>query len=457
MTTFFTHLVLLTAINAPWAQTDAVELRYRGELTETGRDSDGETVKRFNLYCLVTNPNAAGERIAFLVDERGGGAWPWPERFGLIQLDANRRPTSPAQIRLLYTHEGTPSSIKLQRPLFAEMDKLSPDAKWTSGNTTYTVTGSTKIQELDCWRIESVTNFGLKGELAVDKENGLIVKARRDLTRGRGVPFSLFWELESQTLLEKSAAERLENPIITLAKLQEDLKRAENAFDPELTDGQLKTTASVADKLQQQAEETPYARLAATIRRDLKRQMRRTDDVGKLEAKFVGQAAPKFELQTLDNQKIDPETFQGNVVVLHFWNYKSDPLVEPYGQAAYLDFSYSRYQKLGVQVFGVAVNNSFANDATRGPALQSARKFKDFMNLSFPVAVDNGELIAKFGDPRRVGAKLPLWVVIGADGKITHYKLGFYDINPDEGLRPLDKAVGMAVRAKRNAATEKSE
>ncbi len=73
------------------------------------------------------------------------------------------------------------------------------------------------------------------------------------------------------------------------------------------------------------------------------------------------------------------------------------------------------------------------------------------MNLSYPLAIDAGELVAKFGDPRRVGAKLPLWVVIGADGNVAHYSIGFYDINPDEGLRPLDKAVGKAVRAKREA------
>ena len=266
------------------------------------------------------------------------------------------------------------------------------------------------MQDLDCWRVEAVTNFGLREELAVEKQSGLIVSGRRDLTRGRGVPFSLFFELQPPKPLEKADEEKLQKPIGTLAKLQADLKRAENAMDAELTTDQLKTTELVAEQLQQEAENTPYERLAATIRRDLKRQMRRTDDVEKLASNFVGKPAPEFTLEPLSGDAVDAEAMKGNVVVLHFWNYKIDPLVEPYGQAPYLDFSFTRYKKLGVQVYGVAVNELFADAATRGAALQSARKFKSFMNLSFPLAIDSGELVAKFGDPRRVGAKLPLWV-----------------------------------------------
>ena len=54
----------------------------------------------------------------------------------------------------------------------------------------------------------------------------------------------------------------------------------------------------------------------------------------------------------------------------------------------------------------------------------------------------------KFGDPRKLGAKLPLWVVIDPDGKIAHYHVGFYAIKPDEGLRPLDEAVMKQIKTK---------
>ncbi len=456
-TSLLPQLLLLTALTSPVTDSDAFELRYQGTLTETGRESNGETVKRFNLYCFGSRSGDGGQRLTFLLDERGGGSWPWPERYGSIQLNQQLKPTNPTQIRLLYTHEGKPTSIRLRRPLFEHRDKLAPNAAFKVGQVEYRVSGSSKFKEMDCWDVESVTNFGLREKLTVEKSSGLIVRGSRELTRGRGVPFSLAWELQSALPLDKPAQEKLQPAVDTLLKLQTDLQRPENAMQPELTAEQLKTAEAVADQLKQQAEETPFARLAAAIRRDIKLQSRRDDDVEKLAGKFVGQSAPELSLTTIGNKNVDPGSFDGNVVVLHFWSYKSDPLEEPYGQAAYLDFSYSRYKKLGVQVFGVAVNNGLADAATRGGALQSARKFKNFMNLSYPIAFDGGELIAKFGDPRRVGAKLPLWVVIGADGKITHYKLGYYKINPDEGLRPLDKAVGLAVRAKRKAGGQSSK
>jgi hypothetical protein len=69
------------------------------------------------------------------------------------------------------------------------------------------------------------------------------------------------------------------------------------------------------------------------------------------------------------------------------------------------------------------------------------RKLKDFMNLSYPVLLDSGSLIKQFGDPRVVGANLPLYVVIGPDQKIIHYHVGHYDVNQDQGLKELDQIV----------------
>jgi hypothetical protein len=51
-----------------------------------------------------------------------------------------------------------------------------------------------------------------------------------------------------------------------------------------------------------------------------------------------------------------------------------------------------------------------------------------------------------------LGAELPLWVVIGHDGKIVHYKVGYYAIKPDEGLRELDTAVVEALKREKAAA-----
>jgi hypothetical protein len=76
------------------------------------------------------------------------------------------------------------------------------------------------------------------------------------------------------------------------------------------------------------------------------------------------------------------------------------------------------------------------------------------MNLGYPIAADAGPLLRDFGDPRRLGRKLPLWVVIGADGKIAHYHAGLYNVKPDQGLSELDEAVVAQLRKQRAAESE---
>jgi hypothetical protein len=64
------------------------------------------------------------------------------------------------------------------------------------------------------------------------------------------------------------------------------------------------------------------------------------------------------------------------------------------------------------------------------------------------VLLDGGTILKQFGDPRIVGAELPLWVVIGPDGTIAHYHVGFYDVDRNEGLKRLDAAVQEAAEAR---------
>jgi len=107
-----------------------------------------------------------------------------------------------------------------------------------------------------------------------------------------------------------------------------------------------------------------------------------------------------------------------------------------------------------VQVYGVAVDARSAEERSAPAALKSIQKLKSFMNLSYPIAVDDGKVLARFGDPPRYGAKLPLWVVIGPDGKVAHFHAGFYKINPDEGLRELDEVLVKLIREQKGKAVE---
>ncbi len=70
------------------------------------------------------------------------------------------------------------------------------------------------------------------------------------------------------------------------------------------------------------------------------------------------------------------------------------------------------------------------------------------MNLGYPILLDNGTLLKEFGDPRVLGAGLPLYVVIGPDGKVAHYFVGHYEVHRNEGLKQLDAVLSDVLNSK---------
>lgn len=448
-------LALIPCFASPLDEGAAVELRYTGSLVKLARDSEGQPVKRFSLYCLVKKSDGGGRDIAFLMDERGGGAWPWPERFGQISLNAKLQLSNAVQLRLLQDHNGTPHSLRIPRPVVEFVNELKAGAMWNSGSQAYEVKRAAKVQDRDCWQVDVSTNFGRKQSLWIQKDSPLLVELEERLFMGQGEEFSLRMKLESVDTLDETKLAAVQAPLDMLLKLQTELGRSENEQNPELTDAQLAKVNAVAPKIEQLAEGTPFSRLAGVINRDAQGQQQRTGELAQLAKKFIGQPAPEFTINPMEGKPVTPEDRAGKITVLHFWEYQGEPLVEPYGQVGYLDFLFSRRKKLNVQVYGVAVDVRFADKAQQQQAHRSVGKLKSFMNLGYPLVADDGDLISQFGDPRRVGAKLPLWVVIGADGKVAHYSAGFYKINPDEGLRELDEVVIKLIQEAKKASDGK--
>ncbi len=70
----------------------------------------------------------------------------------------------------------------------------------------------------------------------------------------------------------------------------------------------------------------------------------------------VGMVLPAFKPKTIDGKPFDSKSLTGNVVVLHFWKYRDEPLSEPYGQVAYLDFLADRNAKKPVRVVGINID-----------------------------------------------------------------------------------------------------
>lgn len=447
----FAVLLAAPLLAAPFDEGSAIELRYSGVVNKVTRDADGTPVKRFTVYCVVAAAKDGQRQLAFAFEERGGGGWPWPERFGSVALDAAFKPKAAVPLRLLYDHEGTPTIIPLPMPLFAAFDQLKAGAEWTQGREAWEVVRQQKVQDRTCWQVSVTTNVGHKRTLWIETGSPLVVSCEERIFVGQGEEHSLKMQLESVKTLDDAQFARVQKPLASLLKLQSDLQRTGTESKPELTDTQIKAADDALPALEKEATDSPFGLLVAAISKDVKSQLQRSGEVAKLAGRFVGQTSPALSLKLLDRQPFDLAESKGKIVVLHFWEYQGEPLVEPYGQVGYLDFLFSKRRKLGVQVYGIAVDPRLTEPQTAAAALRSVQKLKGFMNLAYPLATDDGTLIGKFGDPRRVGAKLPLWVIITPDGKIAHYHVGFYKVNPDEGLRDLDEVLVKLIKEKKNA------
>lgn len=419
------------------------ELQYAGTLNQQTKNGPVE-VKSFTFYTVTTTDGDGGAQQAWFLNERGGGGWGWPERFGLISSP----PAKGIPIRLLYSHENQQYALPIRSPLFEFRDKLVPQSSWVDGRAEYVVTRKRKVQDRDCFQVEVSSNLGRLQTLAIDAASGILVSLDERVIIGRGDEFQLKMELQSQNQLAAAEIARSRQILDSLIAIQSGLNRTGEQKAVELTEAQLKSLQTEFPRIEKEAEGTGWFRFVASIGRDLQQQQKRLEGVAGFEKKLVGKPAPKWTLKLTDGKSISDSDLKDTVVVIHFWQYRGEPLTEPYGQVGYLDFLNSniKRRKLNVRVIGVNVDERFANPDQSAAANRSMKGLMEFMKLAYDIAVDDGSTLAEFGDPRTLGAPLPLWIVIGHDGVVTHYHTGIYNIKPDEGLKQLDEAIIEAVR-----------
>ena len=423
-------------------------IRYSGALRSGVRNGEGEVIKRFQLYGLMRR-EGEGRQMRWFLTERGAGGWSWPERFGTVQFDAEGVPTPAEPLRLMYDYNGAPTPLALPFPIVDYFGRLKPGGQWTTGKESWEVQQQVALNERPCWKVAATTGIGRRRTVWVLESAPLIASSEGNLFVGQGDEHKLTMQLEQLETLDATAVEKQLAAWARLEKLQQELARSPGEFRPELSEAQLSQVATALPELKKLAEDTPLSALVTAISADLRGQSDRSTEVTRLQSKFVGKAAPEFELTLLDRKTVKPEDLKDQVVVLHFWEYQAEPLVEPYGQIGFLDFLNDRRKKLGVKIFGVAVDERFGNAEGAAAAGKSVQRLKSFMNLGYPLAGDDGKLLKRFGDPRELNAQLPLWIVIGADGKIAHYHSGLYKIDSDEGLKELDEELIRQIRLAR--------
>lgn len=433
------------AASASHAIPAGTELQYSGSVTPQSRNAAGQS-KDFLISAVAISGDDGSTQLAWTLEERGAGGWAWPERFGAIPAPGS---TEKAQlVRLLHTHDGIPHPIGVRSPLFEFPEKLAMDSSWSDGRLEYRVARRRKYKDRDCWQLDVASNLGRAQTLIIDATLGIIVSAEQRVFMGRGDEFLLKYELQSQKTLAAADLARSQTAFASLRSMQTALMRTGDQKQLELTEAQLKSAQEQFRTLEPQSAGTAWSKLAGVISRDLQQQQQRLEGAAGLSQKYVGKPAPRFQLKRADGMVFPAEELQGKVVVLHFWEYRNENLTEPYGQIGYLDFLNGKRKKLGVKVVGV---NVLPEGDAGGAAVRSMRKLIEFMNVAYDIAVDDGTVLGQFGDPRSLGSPLPLWVVLGHDGTVVHYHIGFYNISPDEGLKQLDEAVVAALRRQREA------
>ncbi|HEV7221618.1 MAG TPA: TlpA disulfide reductase family protein, partial [Pirellulales bacterium] len=389
--------------------------------------------------------------IYWLLEERGQGHWPWSERFGVLSLDERGLPGGSVGPSLLYDYGDGKSVVPLPMPLLAADRELTPDSAWESDGLKYQVEQEKKLEGRDAWQVEVQNNFGRKGAIWVDKRSPLVVGADERVFMNQGTEYLLRMRLTATEPPDADQGAKVSAAFAAIVELRTRLNRPARSEGEEWNDEQRKLLDRQLPALAKAAAGGPLAKLVSTAARDLDAQSGRASAVEELSAQFQGKPAPKFALDGLNQEKLSQADLAGNVTVLHFWDYRNEPLEEPYGQVGYLEFLFSRRKAEGLKVCGVAVDGRFDDQATRGAAVSGVRKLKSFMNLSYPILFDGGALLKQLGDPRLVGAALPLFVVVGPDGKILHYHVGFYAVDRQQGLKELDQIIDPALKGKKKS------
>lgn len=421
-------------------------LSYRGSVAPQQEDRTvGEAEKTFDWLILATDAGAQQCELCWTVDERGRGAWPWIERFGQLTTPRGGQSATAAGPAILYNLGESASVIPLTLPLLKHDQPLTEGLAWSSAGLNYKVVKQTRLDQRDVWQVQVSNNYGPKRTVWVDPGSEIAVGIDERVFMGMGQEFELKLRLVGHEAISSDRLASLKEGFAALIEMRSRLKLRDRKETIAWNAQQRAVLAEQLPQVEKRVSDPVLAKIVRVASQDLALQNDRASSVKKLLADFEGATAPAFQLEGLSGEKLSADDLRGQVTVLHFWDYRDTPLLEPYGQTGYLDFLTQRRKGDGVKVFGVAVDSRLKEAPTRGEAMRGIRRLKSFMNLSYPILLDEGGLLKQFGDPRLVGAELPLFVVVGRDGKIAHYRVGHYEVDRNDGLKELNAAVSKAL------------
>lgn len=426
---------------------------YEGTLIADKGEAE-VTTKKIKLAVLQTSVDGESGRSFWVVSESGRGELSWPMRFGtadwssadnrglFVGVDAIRGPA------VLYQFEEERTGfVPLAMPRLNGAE-IKAEESWKQGAVTYRVIEEEAVGGIPAWRIVGFTNIGVKRTIWVSKTGTQLLSLNERVVLGRGLMHDLDLRLVQQVDLDENLERKMATAFDVFLKFRSQLGVEKQAREINWSEEQLTLLRDNVERLVKVSAETPLESVGKTLADDVKNQKGRNNSVAVLAERAMNKSLDDFgdiEFDTYRGGDLTADVLKGKVTILHFWEYKDSPLAEPYGQVGYLDFLLRRYKDKDVQVVGVVCNQLLDDPTQRSRIRVGARKFASFMNLTYSIVGDSNGFISRVGDPRKAGAKLPLFVVLNADGKIVHYHAGYYEVDRVLGLKTLDDVVAKAL------------
>lgn len=407
----------------------ALHTEFAGALVQPGQ-GEGEILRRFEVQ-LLSLP--AG--LFFHVSDDLRQGCPWPDCYGITSANPSQDTVQP---HLIYPFDGTRYFLPLPPLVLALPEKPEPGAAWAQQGWQMTVLAQKNVSGVVAWEIEAREPRGRRQTLVADAASGFLLRAETDVFMGQGDQFVMTLARSESRPLPETQQAGVEATTRELLALQSKLKRRPDSQLAELSARQVRDALDALPQLTKLSAATPLERLVRQIQADVDQQQQRLDSAASRSQAIMNSQVPDFSLSLVSGQSLTAASLRGRTTVLHFWDYRDAPLAEPYGQTGYLEFLYNRRRQENLQVVGVSTNADLQNPENLGKGRRAARKLAEFMNLTYPIGYDDGSLLKTLGDPRDQRGQLPLWVVIGPDGRVLHYHAGFYEIDVAQGLKELE-------------------
>ncbi len=418
--------------------TTAAELwTYQGKITPDNSDDEGVR-KEFRLHVLWQEGQPPG--VWWVLEDEDPRAVAWSQRFGYSALvPPPSAGSSGPRLNLPWQGAAYTLPVLVAGPTPGERWKTG--LRWESDGLGHEVVEEVRVGEQPAFIVQVRSPIGWKRQVVQAGTAQRILELSERFFIGQGSRHLLTVRLLERRAIDPAMGERWQMAWREFDGLRQAIEENPNASNGERTSWRARLV-----QLHETAPE-PWQRLAHSALQQIDQQQTRQAGLEHVRRQALTKSLPQLQAEAVTGTVPSQEQLARRVVVLHFWDYRDQPLHEPYGQVGYLDFLYRKYSDQGLVILGVVTNQQSESPTGKRTAALGARKFAQFMNLAYPVVQDGGALLRHVGDPRLHDGELPLFVVADRSGRIIHYRVGFYPADTQRGLVELENVIRQALQS----------